>query len=177
MRQRLALVVVGGVAGSGLFWLVQVMTGGPTITAFMGEQVAAAGGYPATLAPAFGWIIHVAVGLSYASLFGVVVAPLRLLPRAALAGTSLVMAIVFGWLTTAIAPSAISVTVGLLGHRRWPAEIFPLNWDVGLPFWNHQLFFLANWIMQVLGGMVVRARARSRRRSLITGREGQGERE
>ncbi len=144
MRERLALVVVAGVAGSVLFWLVQVSTGGPTITAFMGEQVAAGGGYPATLAPALGWLIHVAVGLSYASLFAVVVAPLRSLPRARRAGLSLVIGIALGSLTTAIAPAAISVTIALLGTWRWPAEIFPLNWDIGLPFWNHQVFFLTN---------------------------------
>jgi hypothetical protein len=106
MRERLALVVVAGVAGSVLFWVVQVTMGGPTITAFMGEQVAAAGGYPATLAPALGWLIHVAVGLSYASLFAVVLAPLRSLPRTRRAGLSLVIGIALGSLTTAIAPPA-----------------------------------------------------------------------
>ncbi len=170
-------MAVAGVAGSVLFWLVKVTMGGPTITAFMGEQVAVSGGYPVTLTPALGRLIHVTVGLSYASLFAVVVAPLRSLPRARRVGRSLVMGIVLGLLTTAIVPPAISVTIARLGTRRWPAKIFPLNWDIGLPFWNHQLFFLTNWIVQGFGPAVMCDRHGVRPPSSITAGEGQGNRE
>ena len=50
-----------------------------------------------------------------------------------------------------IAPPAISVTISQLGGQRWPAELFPLNFEVSLPLWNHLLFFLLNWLLHGLG--------------------------
>lgn len=37
LATKTALWLVSGTAGAVLFWLVQVLTGGPTIPAFMGE--------------------------------------------------------------------------------------------------------------------------------------------
>jgi hypothetical protein len=39
------------------------------------------------------------------------------------------------------------VTISQLGGQRWPAELFPLNFEVSLPLWNHLLFFLLNWLL------------------------------
>jgi hypothetical protein len=64
--------LVAGLAGSLVFWLVQVLTGGPTITEFMGDQIVSIGGYPKSLAVLVGWAVHLAVSLSYAFLFAVI---------------------------------------------------------------------------------------------------------
>jgi hypothetical protein len=50
-----------------------------------------------------------------------------------------------------IAPPAISVTINVLSGEGWPRELFPLNFELGLPLANHLLFFLLNWIVQALG--------------------------
>jgi hypothetical protein len=49
-----------------------------------------------------------------------------------------------------IAPPAISVTISVLGGRAWPSELFPVNTELGLPFWNHLLFFAFCWLVQVV---------------------------
>lgn len=91
--RRIVLWLVGGIAGSVVFWLVQVLTGGPTITEFMGQQIAAAGGYPPASAPVIGWAVHPGVSLAYAALMGIAVASLREMPRAMSVGIGLGVAV------------------------------------------------------------------------------------
>ncbi len=146
--RRIVLWLVGGIAGSVVFWLVQVLTGGPTITEFMGQQIAAAGRYPPASGPIFGWAVHLAVSLTYAGLMGIVTASLREKPRAMSVGIGSGVAVFLGWSTALVAPPAISVTISVLGRQGWPSELFPLNTELGLPLWNHIAFFLVNWIVQ-----------------------------
>ena len=58
---------------------------------------------------------------------------------------------VTAWLTTRIAPPAISVTIAVLAGQGWPAELFPVNTELGLAFWNHVVFFVLNWAIQAVG--------------------------
>lgn len=146
-----ALWLIAGVAGSVQFWLVQVATGGPTIPDFMGEQIVTTGGYTPALAPFVGWAVHLGVSLSYAFLFAVVVLVLGRVAFPTRAGTALVVALLLAWLTARIAPPAISVTIAVLAGQGWPAELFPLNTELGLPFWNHVVFFVLNWAVQAVG--------------------------
>lgn len=148
---RIVLWLVGGIAGSLLFWAVQMLTGGPTITEFIGAQIVAAGHYPAAWTLPIGWGVHMGVGLSYALLMAVTALLVRRLPSAQAAAIGLVAALGLGWVTAIIAPPAISGTISLLGRRGWPAQLFPLNTEINLPLWNHILFFILNWVVQVLG--------------------------
>lgn len=148
---RVGLWVVGGVTGSVVFWLVQILAGGGTIPDFMGQQIVAAGGYLQGLSTLVGWAVHLGVSLSYALLFGVVVLLLSPVSFGVGAAIAFVVAVGLAWVTTMIAPPAISVAIGLLSGRGWPAELFPLNTELGLPFWNHIIFFLLNWAIQALG--------------------------
>ena len=148
---RITLWVVAGLAGSVAFWLVQTLTGGPTITAFIGEQIVAAGGYPPGFTTLLGWAVHMGVSLAYAFLFGVLVFLVSSVPFPVRVAVSLVAALGLAWVTAVIAPPAISVTVSLLGRQSWPGELYPLNTELGLPLWNHLLFFLLNWAIQSVG--------------------------
>ncbi|MBI1734005.1 MAG: hypothetical protein HYR51_02420 [Candidatus Rokubacteria bacterium] len=161
LATKAVLWLASGIAGAVLFWLVQVSFGGPTIPDFMGEQIADAGGYPARLAPAIGWAVHLAVSLSYALLFGVIIALLAATRLPAQIAISLAVTLLLGWLTTTVAPPAISVTISVLAGQGWPSELFPLNTELGLPFWNHVAFFLLNWAIQGLGPRFVWGVARS----------------
>jgi hypothetical protein len=49
--RRIVLWRVGGIAGSVVLWFVQVLTGGPTITEFIGQQIAAARWISAGIGP------------------------------------------------------------------------------------------------------------------------------
>jgi hypothetical protein len=149
--RHVAAWLVAGVAGSLMFWGVQILAGGPTITAFMGDQIVSTGGYAQGLSVLMGWAVHLAVSLSYAFVFAVIVATLRRGPVALAACVTLVAALLLGWATAVIAPPAISVTINVLSGEGWPRELFPLNFELGLPLANHLLFFLLNWIVQALG--------------------------
>ncbi len=149
--RRIVLWLIGGIAGSVVFWLVQVLTGGPTITEFIGRQIAAAGGYPPASAPIIGWAVHLGVSLAYAALMGIVTASLHEMPRAMSVGIGSGVAVILGWSTALVAPPAISVTISVLGRQGWPSELFPLNTELGLPLWNHLAFFLLNWVVQGWG--------------------------
>jgi len=151
VRSLLVAWVAAGIAGSIVFWLVQVLSGGPTITAYLGEQIVSGGGYPEGLSALVGWAVHLGVSLSYALLFGAIVAMTRRASFVNMALVTLVAALVLGWVTAVIAPPAISVTIGLLTRQGWPGDLFPPNYEVGLPLWNHVLFFLLNWVLQSLG--------------------------
>ena len=148
---RIGLWLVGGIAGSLLFWLVQALTGGPTITEFMGQQIVAAGGYPAAWTTLIGWAVHLGVSLTYAALVGIVAALLRWMPRMLAFWIGLATAVIFGWTTALVAPPAISVTISALVGQGWHSELFPLNTELGLPLWNHIAFFLLNWVVQWWG--------------------------
>ncbi len=154
---RISLWLVAGVAGSVSFWLVQVLTGGPTITAFMGEQIVEAGGYPEGLATLVGWVVHIGVSLTYAFLFAILVWFLSAVPFSFRMAISFVVALGLGWITSVIAPPAISVTISLLSGQGWPAELFPLNTELSLPLWNHLFFFLLNWAIQTVGPRLFRS--------------------
>lgn len=156
LATKAVLWLISGVAGAVLFWLVQVLTGGPTIPGFMGAQIAEAGGYPARFAPAIGWAVHLSVSLSYALLFGVIVLLLAATRFPAQIAISAVVAVALGWMTTVVAPPAISVTISVLSGQAWPSEIVPLNTERGLPFWNHVAFFLLNWVVQAAGPRLLR---------------------
>lgn len=149
--KRVGLWLLAALAGSLQFWLVQAVTGGPTIPEFMGEQIATAGGYPPGVAPYAGWAVHAGVSLAYAFVFGVVVLILDRLPFPRRAGVALLAALLLAWLTTLIAPPAISVTIAVLAGQGWPTERFPLNTELGLPFWNHVIFFVLSWAIQAIG--------------------------
>jgi len=147
----ISLWTVAGLTGGVLFWLVQTLTGGPTITAFMGEQLVAAGGYPPRLTTLLGWAVHMGVSLAYALLFAVLLSLLSSLAFSVRVAVSFALAVGLGGVTAVIAPPAISVAIGLLGRHGWPDELYPLNTELGLPFWNHLLFFLVNWAIQAAG--------------------------
>ncbi len=143
--------LTAGVAGSLFFWLFQVLTGGGTITQFMGEQIATQGGYPMGLAPLIGWGVHVGVSLSYALLFAVIMSVIPTKSSGATLGTGLVLAAVLGWVTTLLTSPAITVTISVLSRHGFPAELPGLNTDVDLPLYNHLLFFGVVWVVTALG--------------------------
>lgn len=95
--------------------------------------------------------MHLGVSLSYAFLFAVVVLVLGRVAFPTRAGTALVVALLLAWLTARIAPPEISVTIAALAGQGWPTELFPLNTELGLPFWNHVIFFVLNWAVQAVG--------------------------
>lgn len=51
------------------------------------------------------------------------------------------------------------MTIGVASGQGWPSELFPLNTELGLPFWNHVSFFLLNWLVQGLGPRLLRVGA------------------
>lgn len=154
---KVELWLIAGVVGAVGFWLVQVVTGGPTIPDFMGEQIVSARGSRASLAPLVGWLVHVGVSLSYAFLLAVIVLLLEGMAFGARAVVTLVVALGLGYVTALIAPPAISVTISLLSGRGWPGELSPLNTEVALPLWNHLGFFTINWAIQVVGPVLCRS--------------------
>lgn len=147
----IGLWLAGGFAGSLLFWVIQVWAGSGTITAYMGQEIVAAGRYPPPAAPFIGWAVHLEVSLAYAGLVAVLLWLLRSAPEPARMTVGLAASVILGWITALIAPPAISVTVSLLGRQGWPVELFPLNTEFGLPFWNHLAFFILNWLVHTVG--------------------------
>lgn len=139
-----------GVAGSLAFWYFQVLTGGVTITEFMGEQIVTEGGYLKELAPFIGWGVHVAVSLSYALVFAVIIAALPLNSTGAIVAAGLVFAALLGWVTTLLTAPAIAVTISVLSGHGFPAELPGLNTEVDLPLYNHLLFFGVVWFFTTL---------------------------
>ena len=139
-----------GVAGSLAFWYFQVLTGGVTIPEFMGEQIVTEGGYLKELAPFIGWGVHVAVSLSYALVFAVIIAALPRNSTGAIVAAGLVLAALLGWVTTLLTAPAIAVTISVLSGHGFPAELPGLNTEVGLPLYNHLLFFGVVWFFTTL---------------------------
>ena len=139
-----------GVAGSLAFWYFQVLTGGATITQFMGEQIVTEGGYLKELAPFVGWAVHLAVSLSYALLFALLIAVLPMESSGAIATAGLILAALLGWVTTLLTAPAIAVTISVLSGHGFPAELPGLNMEVDLPLYNHLLFFGVVWFFTAL---------------------------
>jgi hypothetical protein len=142
--------LVASVAGSLTFWYFQLLTGGTTIPDFMGEQIVAQGGYPAQAAPFIGWSVHLAVSLSYALVFAVIIALLPIGSSGATVAAGLVLGALLGWATTLLTAPAIAVTIGVLSGHGLPGELPGLNTDVDLPLYNHLLFFGIVWFFTVL---------------------------
>jgi hypothetical protein len=142
--------LIAGVAGSLSFWLFQIFTGDSTITQFMGEQIAAEGGYPKGLAPLIGWVVHLGVSLSYALLFSAIMAALPTQCSGTRIGIGLVIALVLGWIATLLTAPAITVTISVLSRQGFPAELPGLNTSVDLPLYNHLLFFGVVWLITTL---------------------------
>ena len=137
--------LIAGVTGSLAFWSFQVLTTGVTITQFMGEQIVTEGGYPQVLAPFIGWGVHLMVSLSYALLFAVIFAAIRIESAGGLLVIGLVLAALLGWITTLLTAPAIAATVSVLSGHGFPAELPALNREVDLPLYNHLLFFGVVW--------------------------------
>jgi hypothetical protein len=142
--------LAAGILGGLSFWLFQVWTTGYTIPQFMGQQIATQGGYPAGAAPLIGWGVHLWVSLSYALLFTVLAALLPARSVGARLGIGLLLAAILGWLTTLLTAPAITVTISLLARQGFPAELPGLNTDIGLPLYNHLLFFGVVWLVTIL---------------------------
>ncbi len=139
-----------GLTGGIVFWLFQVLTGAGTIPQFMGQQIVAQGGYPPALTIPIGWGVHLGVSLAYSLLFAALASlpwsrsPVpRLAIRAAIAA-------VLGWVTTLLTVPAITVTISVFSGKGFPAELPGLNTTLGLPFWNHLLFFAVVWTVYLL---------------------------
>ena len=141
--------LMAGVVGSLSFWYFQVIFEDATIPQFMGEQIVTEGGYPTVLVPFIGWGVHLAVSLSYALLFALIVAALPV-EAGALLVSGLVLAALLGWLTALLTSPAIAVTISLLSGHGFPAELPGLNTEVGLPLYNHLLFFGVVWVFVTL---------------------------
>lgn len=149
-RFSVARWLIAGVTGSLSFWLFQVLTGDSTIPQFMGEQIASQGGYPMALAPLIGWAVHLGVSLSYALLFAVIIAVIPAKSSGARLGGGLVVAAALGWITTLLTDPAITITISVLSHQGFPAELPGLNTDMDLPLYNHLLFFGVVWVFTTL---------------------------
>lgn len=150
MKSFLVRTIVAAVIGAVAFWFYQVQVQGNSITAFIGGQIVKGGGY--SLSPALvGWGVHLGVSFSYAFLVGVV----TLIPfsRSASARriTALVLLMALGWVTTAIAPPAIQMTIAMLSFKEIPATLWPLNTGGGHALYNHLLFFAIGWVVHTVG--------------------------
>jgi hypothetical protein len=157
MATRIMLWLVGAGAGSLQFWLVQALWGQGTITDFLGRQIVEAGEYAPALAPMIGWGLHLTVSGAYALVVALLVIATNALPAGPAMAASLLVSVLLGWITAVIAPPAISVAISLAAGQGWPAELYPLNAEIGLPFWNHVGFFVLNWLVQALGAPAAQA--------------------
>lgn len=158
--QRLKVMwwLVAGIMGSVEFWLFQDLTGPSTIPQLMGEQIVAQGGYPKVLTLPIGWGVHLGVSLGYSLLFAIImVIPFS---RSAFARLVIgaVIALVLGWFATLLTVPAITVTISVLSGQGFPATLPGLNTTLGLPLWNHLLFFGVVWGVYLLIPYLFRSR-------------------
>ncbi len=142
--------LIAGIVGGIVFWLFQVLTGPTTITQFMGEQIVAEGKYSQALAIPIGWAVHMGVSLSYSLLFAVIMMGLSSRSLASRLAFGSAIAAALGWITTLLTVPAITVTISVLSGHGFPAQLPGLNTTVGLPFWNHMLFFAVVWTVYLL---------------------------
>jgi hypothetical protein len=147
---RIGMWVVAGILGSIVFWLFQTLTGPSSIPQFMGQQIVTQGGYPESLTTLIGWGVHLGVSLGYSLLFAVIM----LIPFSRSPGgrviVGLVIAGALGWVTTLSTAPAITATISVLSGKGFPAELPGLNTGLGLPFWNHELFFATVWLVYLV---------------------------
>ena len=142
--------VIAGIAGGIAFWLFQVLTGPSTIPQFMGQQIVAQGGYPRALAGPIGWGVHLGVSLGYSLLFALIMLiPFPASPRARI-GAGAAVAAVLAWVATLLTVPAITVTISVLSGHGFPRQVPGLNTTLGLPFWNHLLFFGTVWAIYLV---------------------------
>ena len=157
-RLKVKWWLAAGILGSVEFWLFQVRTGSSTIPQFMGEQIVAQGGYPKVLTLPIGWGVHLGVSLAYSLLFAIImVIPFSRSTFARL-GIGAVIALVLGWFATLLTAPAITVTISLLSGQGFPATLPGLNTTLGLPLWNHLLFFGVVWVVYLLIPNLFRSR-------------------
>ena len=158
--QRLKVMwwLVAGIMGSVEFWLFQVRTGSSTIPQFMGEQIVAQGGYPKMLTLPIGWGVHLGVSLGYSLLFAIIMLIPFSRPPFARIVIGAVIALVLGWFATLLTVPAITVTISVLSGQGFPATLPGLNTALGLPFWNHLLFFGVVWVVYLLIPNLFRSR-------------------
>jgi hypothetical protein len=139
--------IVAGITGAIVFWLFQVLTGPSTIPQFIGQEVVSQGSYPEALTAPIGWGVHLGVSLSYSLLFALVM----LIPFSSSGNVrvliGLVIAALLGWTTTLLTAPAITVTISILSGQGFPTSIPEFNTTLGLPFWNHLLFFGVVWMI------------------------------
>ncbi|MBI2360015.1 MAG: hypothetical protein HYV04_14160, partial [Deltaproteobacteria bacterium] len=135
------------VVGAIVFSVLQVVSGRATITEFMGQQIVSQGGYPEWLTVPIGWGIHLGVSLAYSLLFVIIM----LVPFSRAEGRhaffGLIIAALLGWISTLLTAPAITATISLLTGQGFPASLPDLNTSLGLPFWNHMLFFGVVWLI------------------------------
>ena len=158
-RLKIKWWLVAGIMGSVEFWLFQVRTGSSTIPQFMGEQIVAQGGYPKLLTLPIGWGVHLGVSLGYALLFAIIM--LFAFSRSPFARLVIgaVLALVLGGVASLLTVPAIAVTISVLSRQGFPATLPGLNTTLGLPFWNHLLFFGVVWGVYLLIPTLFRSRS------------------
>jgi hypothetical protein len=114
------------------------------------------------LSKIFGWGVHLGVSLSYAVLYGILTSipgfPRRRAPRWIFA---LILAALLGWVTTLLTGPDIEITISVLAGQGWPQEVSGLNWGLGVPFWNHMLFFGICFVFIVLIPDLVRGQVQT----------------
>ncbi len=157
-RLKVKWWLAAGILGSVEFWLFQVRTGSSTIPQFLGEQIVAQGGYPKLLTLPIGWGIHLGVSLGYSLLFAIIMLiPFSRSPFALIV-IGAVIALVLGGLASLLTVPAITVTISVLSGQGFPATLPGLNTTLGLPFWNHLLFFGVVWVVYLLIPNLFRSR-------------------
>lgn len=139
---RLPLTILAGFTGGLLFTWVQTLTGTTNIAQFLGNAVITKGGYLERFASPIGWTVHLTIALSYAVLFSTIY---TLFLRHSTGWTRhvkiLVAALGTGLVTTWIANPAISITISTLAGQGLPETIAPIYFKLGVPLWNHLIFF------------------------------------
>lgn len=149
MRRFIPWVPLAALAGAIFFVVVQKATGSPLhIAEYMGSQIARQGGYGESLAGVIGWGVHLAVALSYATLFTLLLStPIAPKTGAARRVVGLVLVALLGWVSTLLTAPAIAATISVLAGQGWPATLPGLNTSFGVPFWNHVGFFAIVWVL------------------------------
>ena len=141
------LWLIAGLAGAGVFWVYQLLTGPSTMVLTMGHRIVTQGGYSQSLVLPIGWAVHVGVSLAYSLAFAVLmVLPFMLADYARLV-LGLIVAGALGWGATLISTPAETAAVSILTGHGYPAVLPPLNRTFSLPLSNHLLFFLTVWLV------------------------------
>jgi hypothetical protein len=158
MKKLAPWVVLAALVGAIQFVVAQRLGGfSPNIAQFMGREIVNQGGYSESLAGVIGWGIHLAVSLTYATLYAFL-SHLPAMPasRSARWAAGLVLALLLGWLTTLATAPAIAVTISVLAGQGWPAALPGLNTSLGFAFWNHVGFFTICWALTLVWPDILR---------------------